>query len=573
MAGCIDALLTSLDLSLPASRDVAGVFVASSVSVGQSLPTLATRVAQRLADRGCAATSRRHAPGATGGSAASASTPASVVIIDRMLDVVGAASAGGGARAARGDECGCLLDRLLATLPRKRPRGNQLHIPLGVLDTASPCSAVIPDWLPAHQGAEPTALGGSLYHPTDPVGRELLSALVLEREKAACVTLQRALIDAISEEELDGGASVLEDGDVGLGVVSAQQLRALAAKLSARPMAYRHAALLEIAAAVLAAMEPSAAATTSVMTKTCEKHPSIRAELERLVLATVADATQARELLSMITELIGAEGQAQWSLSLPELLLALAFVYSARGPSDAGPAFREEDEFQVQQLLLARLRAAAASTLASSSPPPGWEELLLPCEPRAGCSEAGSTGAAGDEARPAQLDKWGDAMVESAFGKLRALSAARTACPPWHTLVAGNNDYLPLVGQIARDIADGVANADDAMPQPPATPAGLLRVKPSVAAVAAAGLSGGAAGASGAAASLFKGGLSRLGFAQATPKPSDNEVVLLVVVGAVTPFELRRVAEVAGQSEKKLLLACTRLSSPDEFVADLFASS
>jgi len=91
--------------------------------------------------------------------------------------------------------------------------------------------------------------------------------------------------------------------------------------------------------------------------------------------------------------------------------------------------------------------------------------------------------------------------------------------------------------------------------------------------VAAAGLSGGAAGASGAAASLFKGGLSRLGFAQATPKPSDNEVVLLVVVGAVTPFELRRVAEVAGQSEKKLLLACTRLSSPDEFVADLFASS
>ena len=85
---------------------------------------------------------------------------------------------------------------------------------------------MIPDWLPAHQGAEPTALGGSLYHPTDPVGRELLSALVLEREKAACVALQRALIDAISEEELDAGVDAVfenttqaaeADGD-GLGL-------------------------------------------------------------------------------------------------------------------------------------------------------------------------------------------------------------------------------------------------------------------------------------------------------------------------------------------------------------------
>ena len=78
--------------------------------------------------------------------------------------------------------------------------------------------------------------------------------------------------------------------------------------------------------------------------------------------------------------------------------------------------------------------------------------------------------------------------------------------------------------------------------------------------------------ASGAARSLFTGGLSRLGFAQATPKPSDNEVVLLVVAGAVTPFELRRVAEVAEQSGKTLILAGTRLSSPDEFLAEFLAA-
>jgi hypothetical protein len=65
---------------------------------------------------------------------------------------------------------------------------------------------------------------------------------------------------------------------------------------------------------------------------------------------------------------------------------------------------------------------------------------------------------------------------------------------------------------------------------------------------------------------------SRLGFVQTTPKPSDNAVVLLVVVGAVTPFELRRVAEVAEQTGKTLLLAGTRLSSPDEFLTDFLAS-
>ena len=59
---------------------------------------------------------------------------------------------------------------------------------------------------------------------------------------------------------------------------------------------------------------------------------------------------------------------------------------------------------------------------------------------------------------------------------------------------------------------------------------------------------------------------------QTTPKPSDNAVVLLVVVGAVTPFELRRVAEVAEQTGKTLLLAGTRLSSPDEFLTDFLAS-
>ena len=66
---------------------------------------------------------------------------------------------------------------------------------------------------------------------------------------------------------------------------------------------------------------------------------------------------------------------------------------------------------------------------------------------------------------------------------------------------------------------------------------------------------------------------SRLGFAQTTPKPSDNTVVLLFVVGPVTPFEMRRVAEISEQTGKTLLLAGTRLSSPDEFLADFLAST
>lgn len=265
VAGCVDALLHALDLSLPASRDVAGVFVASSVSAEPSAPTLATRVAQRLADRGCSATSHRQARAAAAGrdGPTSTGTPVSVVIVDRMLDLVGSASAGGGVRGGRGDERGCALDRLLSTLPRKRPHSNQLHIPMGALDDqpdsesgSTSSSALIPDWIPGPNGV-PAALGGSLYHPTDSTSREVLASLVLDTEKTACLTLQRALINAISDEQVEGGVAVDEDGGgVGLGVVSAAQLRSLVRKITvARPMAYRHTALLELSAAMLAAME------------------------------------------------------------------------------------------------------------------------------------------------------------------------------------------------------------------------------------------------------------------------------------------------------------------------------
>ena len=264
VTGCIDALLHALDLSLPVSRDVAGVFVASAAAAGPSPATLASRVAQRLADRGCAATARRQAraaaDGAAGAAAAAATgTPVSVVIVDRMLDLVGSASGGGGVRGGRGDERGCALDRLLATLPRKRPHSNQLHVPLGSICEAEgiAAGALIPDWMPGAAEA-PVALGGSLYHPYDPVSKELLSTLVLGTERVACLQLQRALIDAISDEELDGGATNEDDGGVGLGTVTVTQLRSLTAKLVSRPMAYRHAALLEMAAAMLAAMEVSA---------------------------------------------------------------------------------------------------------------------------------------------------------------------------------------------------------------------------------------------------------------------------------------------------------------------------
>ena len=334
----------------------------------------------------------------------------------------------------------------------------------------------------------------------------------------------------------------------------------------------------------------------------------IRAELERLVLATVGDPAQAYDMLPMIAELLGEGGGDSsgkgdgeqtdpWALSLPELVLALVFVYSARGPSSqpgSSSAFREEDEFVV----LDRVRSAvtaAASSLPTEGSLPGWEELALSCKRIAEPAAA--------ERDAAQLSRWADMLTVSLQIKLSALSVARNSCPPWHDVVTGSNNYLPLIGQIARDIADGVANADDAPPQPPAAPtgkscyvrtaksakrfgsqrpdthassfvaiAGLLRAKPSVASVAAAGLTGGAAGASGAARSLFTGGMSRLGFAQATPKPSDNEAVLLVVAGPVTPFELRRVAEVAEQTGKTLILAGTRLSSPGEFLADFLAA-
>jgi hypothetical protein len=286
-----------------------------------------------------------------------------------------------------------------------------------------------------------------------------------------------------------------------------------------------------------------------------ENGPQLRAELERLVLATVSDPEQAFELLPMISELLGTRGRSEQgdvvvddslSMSLPELVLALVFVYSARGPPSpsataartGGSPFRQEDEFAVldrvratvmanAELAAAIPNAAPAFQFEMGTPLPGWEDLLSSYQTQRGIAGNGGggdvdgttnerTAAAAKhpgadanitESSAASKKKWADLLTEILHSRLLALSWARMNCPVWHTLVSTSNKYVPLVGQIARDIADGVANADDVAPQPPATPAGLLRVKPSVASVAAAGLTGGAAGASGAAASLFKGGL------------------------------------------------------------------
>ena len=285
-----------------------------------------------------------------------------------------------------------------------------------------------------------------------------------------------------------------------------------------------------------------------------ERVPKFRAELERLVLASVSDPEQAYDLLPMISELLGTQGTSEQgdtviedslTLSLPELLLALAFVYSARGPPSSMTTatrsslpFRQEDEFavldRVRAAVMGEAEVAASAPNAAKTfrfevgtPLPGWEDLLRSCKEqscvagneasggRDGMTNQGATNTAehhnadvgSTRSSMVSKTKWADSLTEILHSKLLALSWARMNCPAWHTLVSTSNKYVPLVGQIARDIADGVANADDAPPQPPATPAGLLRIKPSVAAVAAAGLTGGAAGASGAAASLFKGGL------------------------------------------------------------------
>jgi hypothetical protein len=149
VAGCALALLASLGLSLPVTRDAPGVFLAAA---NRQRPgphgQLAAQVAQRLADRGCAATAHRHSA-RRGGAGPDGFTMASVVVVDRALDLVGlAASSGSGAgvgggvqgyysrggaaaaAAAGGLSCGCVLDRLLVHLPRRRPHSSQLHIPL-----------------------------------------------------------------------------------------------------------------------------------------------------------------------------------------------------------------------------------------------------------------------------------------------------------------------------------------------------------------------------------------------------------------------------------------------------------
>ena len=294
ITGCIESLLASLNLTLPADRDSPGVFVTavattdegSAAGLSRKAVTLSERVAHRLADRGCAATARRSSGRGRVG------VPTSVVVVDRSLDLVGAASShGGGGKSGCGGECGCVLDRLLATLPRRRPHGNQLCIPLGA--ASGPNLQLAPDWLPGSN----LPLGGSLFHPADRVGADLLRACVLGSEREALLTLQRALVNAICAEQLSASEAV---ATLINSAVSAAQIRGLCRALcSDRMRAYRHAPLVELAAAILCAHDlgEKEAEGSESADGTTGSNPALREELERIILATAGTYSPPVQLL------------------------------------------------------------------------------------------------------------------------------------------------------------------------------------------------------------------------------------------------------------------------------------
>ena len=331
VVGSVLALMTAKNLSLRCHTGYRWGVLANNYDAHRTASLgICEQVAQRLADKGCALTAHRHAAGGIDGQ------PASVVIVDRTMDLVGSSSVCGSALAGQSQEHGCILDKLLTALPRRRQHSNQLHISLSA---ASPIH-LIPDRyvlgivhltlsliLPkltrrfvCRLPGSSASLGGSLFHPTNDVACNLLRAAMLSPEPDAQLVLQRALLSALGVDGIDVATSETTDGKPTLGAVSSAQLRQLAERLATdRIRAYRHSPLLELAAAMLYVLAPDQSMPQSF---------DLIVEAERMFLAMLGQAPQTESLLQTLIEIMTTDEGAV-HLSLAAIVQLLIFVYSA----------------------------------------------------------------------------------------------------------------------------------------------------------------------------------------------------------------------------------------------------
>ncbi|XP_031556995.1 sec1 family domain-containing protein 2-like [Actinia tenebrosa] len=219
-----------------------------------------------------------------------ASRRASLVLIDRTLDLVGPC-------VHTGDT---LADKIINLLPRL-----PYHEVDVAVDMARLCASgsVTPD----------TVVPGSLAHANDPVAQVLLNSLFTKRQKEGLKDISRHLIDAVSKESLPLETKGLPSK------VTPEHLQTLAEQFRGQPKAFhKHSALLQITMATINALQHKDS-------KSLQKLQAI----EKILLSS-ALTEDSHNVIQEILALLETPKEDN-SYSLEDIMLLLTFVFSLMG--------------------------------------------------------------------------------------------------------------------------------------------------------------------------------------------------------------------------------------------------
>ncbi|XP_078456980.1 sec1 family domain-containing protein 2 [Lampetra planeri] len=412
---------------------------------------------------------------------------ASLVLVDRTLDLAGAVG-------HHGDS---LAERILGVLPRLP------GVPSDVAVNMTALTALRRDGgVPPREVLAP----GCLAQPSDVGAKALWEAMLYSKQKEAVMEVRRQVVERAGQ-----AGHVLK---MAMGKVTGEQLESY---VCAFPRdAGGHAALLQLVLATAQTLEHPAGARRDALLAS-----------EKLLLQILKEGDFPRVLGQLRARIKPRDERKEGDLQPADILQLLLFVYSLIGSSAPGGRDQEREEAELQEALGQVL--AEQGCLADT-----WRDF----------AGAGQDGGA---ATPSQAER--ERLAASVLEALRGVARARHALKRFSSIYDPGEGahqpaaYRPLLKQILDEIF--------AAEQPDSSDIEHM----------ASGLT-----------DLLKTGISMF-MKVSRPRPADHPLVVIFVVGGVTPAEIKLVRDsvTAMKVTQQVLVMSTRLLQPSDVPVLLFS--
>ncbi|XP_068744966.1 sec1 family domain-containing protein 2-like [Montipora capricornis] len=254
----------------------------------------------------------------------SASSRASLILIDRTLDLVGPS----------GHSFDTLADKIIQLLPRLAQHNSDVAVDMSPL-----CSN--------GSSTPQTVAPGCLAHPRDPPTQALLCSMITKRQKESLMDLSRHLQEALTRE------SMTEKSQRMPSKISAEQLKLMSEHFRGQPKCLkRHGALLQLVRATIMALK--------------SEHTSQMDHLQAIEKGLILQIGEhgAQSALSQVMTALQADNQQKF-VDVEHVLLVLIYLYSLTGQECYNSPIEEEQikNMMIESLLSGDLKCSSESFL------------------------------------------------------------------------------------------------------------------------------------------------------------------------------------------------------------------